>query len=222
MLRYCFRTSTLHLRRRVLALDLPRDLAQQVRLHRELRPCRSRGAGSRSSPAPTPPSIVSGCRNPSRPSVVSGLSVRCGRRSRNIAARRTAFTIRPFPMDGWMFTPVIVTVAASAENVSSSISPLPAPSSVYATTAPICAGSRCFTPKPISSSQVNTMRTGPCGMLRVLHQDARRFHDDREAGLVVGAEQRGAVGGDDRLADQAVQLRVLGDANHLRWCLSGA
>ena len=73
-------------------------------------------------------------------------------------------TIRPLAIDGWMFTPVIVTVAESAENVSASISPAPVPSSVYATTAPMSFGSRCITPLPISSSQVNTTRTGPCGI----------------------------------------------------------
>ena len=43
--------------------------------------------------------------------------------------------------------------------------------------------------------------------LRVLKQEMRRIHDLGEAGLVVGAEQRGAVGRDDVVADLVGQAR---------------
>ena len=46
-------------------------------------------------------------------------------------------------------------------------------------------------------------------------QSCRRLHDDRDAGLVVGAEQRRAVGGDDRLALHAGQVRILGHPQDL-------
>jgi hypothetical protein len=38
----------------------------------------------------------------------------------------------------------------------------------------------------------------------------RRIHDLGDAGLVVGAEQRGAVGGDDVVADLVFQRRMIG------------
>ena len=37
--------------------------------------------------------------------------------------------------------------------------------------------------------------------LRIVDQEMRRIHDFGEAGLVVGAQQRGAVGRDDVVAD---------------------
>src|SRR5688572_22983513 len=49
--------------------------------------------------------------------------------------------------------------------------------------------------------------------LRMLDEMMSELHDDGDAGLVVGAEQRGAIGGDDRFADEALQLRVVGDPN---------
>ena len=52
--------------------------------------------------------------------------------------------------------------------------------------------------------------------LRIVDQELRGIHDLGEAGLVVGAEQRGAVGGDDVVADLVVQRGMFGDADHLR------
>ncbi len=43
----------------------------------------------------------------------------------------------------------------------------------------------------------------------------RGIHDLGEPGLVVGAEQGGAVSGDDVVADLVLQRRMLGGANHL-------
>ncbi len=51
--------------------------------------------------------------------------------------------------------------------------------------------------------------------LRMLDQETRRIHDLGDAGLVVGAQQRGAVGGDDVVADLVAQRRVLVDADDL-------
>ena len=48
----------------------------------------------------------------------------------------------------------------------------------------------------------------------MLHEPGGRFHDHGHAGLVVGAQQRGAVGGDQGPADQVLQFRVVGHANH--------
>ena len=50
---------------------------------------------------------------------------------------------------------------------------------------------------------------------RMRRQILRRFHDDGDAGLVVGAQQRGAVGCHQRFALHAGQFRVLGDAQDL-------
>ena len=52
--------------------------------------------------------------------------------------------------------------------------------------------------------------------LRILDQELRGIHDLGETGLVVGAEQRGAVGGDDVVADLVGERRMLGGADHLR------
>ncbi len=52
--------------------------------------------------------------------------------------------------------------------------------------------------------------------LRVLQQELRRIHDFGEAGLVVGAEQGGAIGRDDVVADLVGQRRIVRRADHLR------
>ncbi len=57
-----------------------------------------------------------------------------------------------------------VTVIASAEKLSNSISPRLPPSIVYAYRAPNAATSKCFVPRPISSSGVNPTRILPCGI----------------------------------------------------------
>ena len=51
--------------------------------------------------------------------------------------------------------------------------------------------------------------------VRVLDQELRRIHDFGEAGLVVGAEQRGAVGRDDVVADLVGERGMIGGADHL-------
>ena len=51
--------------------------------------------------------------------------------------------------------------------------------------------------------------------LRALHQPRGRLHHDGHARLVVGAQQGRPVAGDERLADQGLQLRVLCHADHL-------
>ena len=56
----------------------------------------------------------------------------------------------------------------------------------------------------------------PCLICGLWIRKSRRIHDLGDAGLVVGAEQRGAVGGDDVVADLVLQRRMLGDADHLR------
>ena len=52
--------------------------------------------------------------------------------------------------------------------------------------------------------------------LRILDQELRGIHDLGEAGLVVGAQQRGAVRRDDVVADLVGERRMLGGADHLR------
>ena len=51
--------------------------------------------------------------------------------------------------------------------------------------------------------------------LRVLNQELRRIHDLGEAGLVVGAQQRGAIGRDDVVADLVGERGMIGGADHL-------
>ena len=51
--------------------------------------------------------------------------------------------------------------------------------------------------------------------LRILNQELRRVHDLGEAGLVVGAEQRGAVRRDDVVADLVGEGGMLRRADHL-------
>ena len=53
--------------------------------------------------------------------------------------------------------------------------------------------------------------------LRIVDQEICGIHDLGEAGLVVGAEQRGAVGRDDVVADLVGQRGLLGGADHLCW-----
>ena len=55
----------------------------------------------------------------------------------------------------------------------------------------------------------------PCLICGIVDQEMRRIHDLGEAGLVVGAQQRGAVGRDDVVADLVGQRRMLGGADHL-------
>ena len=52
--------------------------------------------------------------------------------------------------------------------------------------------------------------------LRIVDQEMRRIHDLGEAGLVVGPQQRGAVGRDDVVADLVGQRGMFGGADHLR------
>ena len=63
------------------------------------------------------------------------------------------------------------------------------------------------TPRPISSSQVKQIRTGPVRDLGMLDEPGGRLHDHGHARLVVGAQQRRAVGGDERAADAARPAR---------------
>src|SRR5712691_9088421 len=102
--------------------------------------------------------------NPACPSVVSGDSASFGRRSMNDAATLIAFTIRPFAYPGWVLKPWKVMVIASAEKLSTSISPRLPPSMVYAQAAPKRATSKCRVPRPISSSGVKAIRMRPCGI----------------------------------------------------------
>ena len=55
--------------------------------------------------------------------------------------------------------------------------------------------------RPTSSSGVKPMRIVPCGISGCCHQVLGGGHDLGHAGLVVGAEQRRARGGDDVVAD---------------------
>ena len=51
--------------------------------------------------------------------------------------------------------------------------------------------------------------------LRVVDQEMRGIHDFGEPGLVVGAEQRGAVRGDDVVADLIGERGMIGGSDHL-------
>ena len=56
----------------------------------------------------------------------------------------------------------------------------------------------------------------PCLICGWAIRKCRGIHDLGDAGLVVGAEQGGAVGGDDVVADLVGERRMVGDADHLR------
>src|SRR5262245_50692353 len=55
----------------------------------------------------------------------------------------------------------------------------------------------------------------PVRNLRMGLQKRGGLDDDGDARLVVGPEQRGAVGGHERLAGEVAKLRIVGDAEHL-------
>src|SRR5262249_52395568 len=50
----------------------------------------------------------------------------------------------------------------------------------------------------------------------LLPEMSGQFHDHGQARLVVGAQERRAVAGDDRAADELAQLGIVGDADDLR------
>src|SRR5215208_758468 len=76
------------------------------------------------------PTMPMGCRKPCLPSVVSGEQLSLGRRSTTAAAILIACSILPLAKPGWVLTPSMVSVAPSAEKVSSSILPAVSPSIV--------------------------------------------------------------------------------------------
>ena len=53
--------------------------------------------------------------------------------------------------------------------------------------------------------------------LRILFERVDHRHDFGDARFVVGTEQRRAVGGDDVVANQILQLGILCRRDHLRW-----
>ncbi len=80
--------------------------------------------------ASAPPSMSCGWTKPSRPSVVSGESESGGRLATKRAAALSGLTSFPFAVPGWTPTPWKVTFSSIADQVSFSISPTSAPSSV--------------------------------------------------------------------------------------------
>ena len=66
-----------------------------------------------------------------------------------------------------------------------------------------------MTPRPISSSGLNATLSGPCGTSGRRDEVGGGGHDLGDAGLVVGAEERRAVGRDHLVADVARELRRL-------------
>ena len=141
--------------------------------------------------------------NPSRPSVASGAKRRAaaGRGNRPPPAGR--WSCGPLAIDGWMFTPRMVTSAGRRKKSPRRSRRCRGRRACSRRRRRSRPRSMCSTPRPISSSQVKQRRTGPCGDFRMLHQPCGRFHDHGQAGLVVGPQQRRAVGGDQRLADAA-------------------
>ena len=132
------------------------------------------------------------------------------------AAILIACSILPLAKPGWVLTPSMVMVAPSAEKVSSSILP------------------GAFAVDRIGEVGAELLQVGLVDAaadflvgreqdldravldLRIVRSGMRGVHDLGDAGLVVGAEQRGAVGGDDVVADLVGQRRVFGGADHLR------
>ena len=56
----------------------------------------------------------------------------------------------------------------------------------------------------------------PCLICGLFDQELRRVHDLGDARLVIGAQQRRAVAGDDVVADLVPQRGIFGDADDLR------
>ena len=139
--------------------------------------------------------------------MVSGESVFFGRRSTIAAASLIAFTSSPFASPGWIDRPRMRIRTCAPENVSSWISPTVEPSIVYAATAPKVSTGKWMTPRPTSSSGLNATLSGPCGTSGWASEIRGGGHDLGDAGLVVGAEERRAVGGDDLVADVRRELR---------------
>ena len=104
-----------------------------------------------------------GWTKPSRPSVVSGERESFGSRSTTAAASLIALTSSPFAQPGWMARPRILIRTCAPENVSCCTSPAVEPSTVYAATAPNVSTGKWMTPRPISSSGLKAIFTGPCG-----------------------------------------------------------
>jgi hypothetical protein len=70
-------------------------------------------------------------------------------------------------------------------------------------------------PRPISSSVVKRILHGAVLDLRIGDQ-VHCAHDLGDAGLVVGAKQGGAVGGDDVVADLMLEVGMLADTLMMR------
>ena len=85
---------------------------------------------NRTTARPASPETSNGWMKPSRPSVVSGVSVSPGSSASSRPASRAALTSLPIAQPGWMSTPSKTTVTSVPENVSSWISPGWDPSSV--------------------------------------------------------------------------------------------
>ena len=63
---------------------------------------------------------------------------------------------------------------------------------------------------------MNRILIVPCLICGFADQELRRIHDLGDTRLVVGAEQRGAVGGDDVVADLVGERRVVRETDDLR------
>ena len=84
----------------------------------------------RSSTSDESPSRSTGWTYPSRPSVVSGERLSCGRRARICPAILIAFTSSPFAQPGWIARPWMRMRTCAPENVSVCSSPAVEPSTV--------------------------------------------------------------------------------------------
>src|SRR5437764_8786998 len=101
---------------------------------------------------------------PLRASVGLGQGLGLGQALDDSGGPLMAFTIFHFANPGWGLVPWNVTVIASAEKVSVSSVPRPAPSIVYANAAPNFATSKYLVPAPTSSSGLKPTRKRPCGV----------------------------------------------------------
>ena len=86
---------------------------------------------------------------------------------------------------------------------------------MYAAVAPKLSTGKWTTPRPISSSGLKAILIVPWGISGVRDELRGRSHDLRDAGLVVGAEERRAVGRDQVVPDVVLELGRFGRANRL-------
>ena len=125
-----------------------------------------------------------------------------------------AFSIRPLAKPGCALTPRIVIVAVGREGLVLELAGAFAVDGVGEVRAELFHVDVIDAVADFLVGREQDLHV-PCRIGGIAGQDRHRIHDLGDAGLVVGAEQGRAVGGDDVVADLVLQRRILGDADDL-------